>query len=302
MESTPQSQVGDEGWELPRDTLLQVADLHFWNLTINPFRLLNKRALGMLNVALRRRHEFDAARAFSYLEALAASSCRQLLLTGDFTSTSLDEEFEQARAFVAELCNRGFTPHVLPGNHDVYTFESVRTRRFQRHFGEYLPRNGYPSCHTLPGGTSLILVPTVCPNLLSSRGRIADSDVSTVTKLLAEASDPVIVAGHYPLLLRTPGYVLTKERLLRNAEALRETLGGCGRRVLYVCGHVHRFSYVKDAVYPNLTHLSTGTFFGKHRHGQTDGAFAEIDVLREGFRVFRHTHQREWRREAVVPD
>ena len=299
MESTPQSQVADESWEVPRDTLLQVADLHFWNLIVNPVRLLNKRALGMLNVAMRRRHEFDAARAFSYIEALAASPCRQLLLTGDFTSTSLDEEFEQAREFLAALCKRGFAPHVLPGNHDVYTFESVRTRRFERHFGEYLPRNGYPSCHTLPGGTSLILVPTVCPNLLSSRGRVAHKDVNAVAKLLAATSDPVIVAGHYPILLRTPGYVLTKERELRNAEVLREALGGCGRRVLYVCGHVHRFSFVHDTLYPNLTHLSTGTFFGKHRHGQADGTFAEIDVLREGFRVFKHTHIGEWKRETV---
>lgn len=284
-----------------RDTLLQVADLHFWHITWNPMRLLNKRALGSLNVAFRRRREFDAARAHEHIEALVQRPSRNILLTGDFTSTSLDEEFVQGRAFVAALAERGFTPFVLPGNHDVYTFESARKRRFERYFAEYVPRNGYPSVYTLPGGTSLLLVPTVCPNLLSSRGRVDGRTLRRVEELLADASNPVIVAGHYPVLLRTPGYTLTKERVLRNASALRQAIGESGRRVLYVCGHVHRFSYVRDEVYPGLLHLSTGTFFGRHRHGPADGSFAEIDVLTDGFRVYRHVHVSEWKREPVAP-
>ena len=32
------------------------------------------------------------------------------------------------RAFVDGLTRRGLNVHLMPGNHDVYTFESVRAR------------------------------------------------------------------------------------------------------------------------------------------------------------------------------
>jgi hypothetical protein len=97
------------------------------------------------------------------------------------------------------------------------------------------------------------------------------------------------VAGHYPLLDNTPGYRLTPERRLRNAEGLRAALGACGRRVLYVAGHVHRFSYVRDSKYPNLEHLTTGTFFGRNKREGVHGEFSEIRVTHERFEVIRHT-------------
>jgi hypothetical protein len=143
---------------------------------------------------------------------------------------------------------------------------------------------------TLPGGTPLVLVPTVCPNLISSRGRVTEETVRAVAAALNECAGPVIVAGHYPLLVHTPQYDLTHERRLRNAEALRKALGESSRRILYVCGHVHRFSYLRDQQFPSLEHLSTGAFFHQSRYTGCDGEFARIDVLDTGFRVVRHTH------------
>jgi 3',5'-cyclic AMP phosphodiesterase CpdA len=50
---------------------------------------------------------------------------------GDYTSTAHGDEFRMARDYVEELARRGFKVIAIPGNHDVYTFESVRARRFQ---------------------------------------------------------------------------------------------------------------------------------------------------------------------------
>ena len=280
----------------PRDALLHVADLHFWEVVRNPFQLLNKRFLGNLNVALRRRHEFAMDRAAQYADQLAATGIRSVLFTGDFTSTSTEREFALAARFVEDLAQRGMTVLVTPGNHDVYTFEARRRGRFERHFAEYLPEEGYPARRTLPGGTSVVLAPTVRPNLVSSRGSISPAEVRAVSALLQDASDPVIVAGHYPVLHRTAQYDAPPGRRLLNAETLREALGACGKRVLYVCGHVHRFSLTPDPEHPNVTHLSTGALFRRDRAGSCTGEFSEIQVSGDEARVFRHVREQEWRR------
>lgn len=287
--------------EAPRDSLLHVADLHFWHVTFNPLRLLNKRFLGNYNVWWKRRHQFAMDRAPRFVDALAQAGPRTLLLTGDFASTSLDEEFTRARVFVDQLREKEFNIHLLPGNHDVYTFESVRKRRFERYFADYLPREGYPARRTLPGGTPLILVPTVCPNLVSSRGSITNEQVARVKALLADAPAPVIIAGHYPLLDSTAAYRMTPDRRLRNADALREALGGSGKQALYVAGHVHRFSYVADPRFPQLSHLCTGTFFGHNKREGFEGEFCEIRVTPAAFDVVRHTCKGKWTAEKASP-
>ena len=283
-----------------RDTLLHVADLHFWHVTVDPLRLLNKRALGNFNVWWRRRHQFVMERAFPFIDALDTAGPRTLLLTGDFASTSLDEEFVRAREFVDALRARNFGIHLIPGNHDVYTFGSVRKRRFERYFGEWLPPQGLPARVTLPGGTPIILVPTVCPNLVSSRGRITDAEIARTAELVAAAPAPVIVAGHYPLLDKTATYELNAERRLRNAAALRSALGNAGKPVLYIAGHVHRFSYTADPRHANLTHLCTGTFFGTNEREHIQGEFTELTIGADRFEVVRNTFNGKWRAQAIA--
>lgn len=278
----------------PVDRLIHIADLHFWRVTLNPLRLVSKRLLGNLNVWLRRRHQFAMAASRAHARAVAAQGVSTVLLTGDFTSTALEEEFALADEFMRHLQALGLNTIVLPGNHDVYTFESVRTRRFERRLERYLPAEGYPAMLELEGGTPLLLVPTVCPNLLSSRGRIRDREIERVRELLQQGSGPIIVAGHYPLLTKTPGYTLTTRRNLRNADALRNTLGGAGRPILYVAGHVHRFSYVQDERYPQVHHLTTGAFFYRNKRENIEGEFAELAVHPRRFEVVRHVLRGSW--------
>ncbi|MDZ4858524.1 MAG: metallophosphoesterase [Candidatus Hydrogenedentes bacterium] len=277
----------------PRDVLLHVADLHFWHVTWNPLHLLNKRILGNANVWLRRGKHFAMDNAEPFIDALEGTGAKSLLFTGDFSSTSLDAEFTRARKFVDAVRDRGFAIHLLPGNHDVYTFESLRARRFEQHFQSYM--NECPSRNTLPGGTPLILVPTACPNMVSSRGRITDAEIARVRALVGAAPEPMIVAGHYPLLARTASYELTPQRQLRNADALRDVLGESGKRILYIAGHVHRFSHVRDPRYANLVHLTTGTFFGHNRGEGFRGEFSEVRVRTEGFEVLRHVFDGDWK-------
>lgn len=285
------------------DRLIHIADLHFWEIVWNPLRLLNKRLLGNANVLLRRHKEFLVDRAEAYADAVAATGASTALLTGDFTSTSTAREFKAGAAFACGLEARGLRVWAIPGNHDVYTFESTRKRRFEKHLGRFLPEGGLPARVNLPGGTPLVLVPTVCPNLISSRGRITGVEAAAAARMIDECPPgPILVAGHYPVLHKTGAYESSWGRRLRNAGALHAALARAKGPLLYLAGHVHRFSYVSDPVQNRVFHLTTPAFF-LHRHGQSEeGAFTEIRIVDNMFEAIQYTYDGIWRSVRAVPD
>jgi 3',5'-cyclic AMP phosphodiesterase CpdA len=282
------------------DTFLHLTDFHFWEIVANPFRLLGKRALGNLNVLFRRRHEFVLSRVETHLEYVRSIGAPTALLTGDFTSTSTGPEFEAAARMARWLDDRGLNVLAIPGNHDVYTWRAHRGRTFEKYFDAWFPEEGLPAKRTLPGGVDLVLVPTVAPDF-QSRGRITGVEVEGVRELLRTANEPLVVAGHYPVLHETYAYNAPPQRQLRNAEALRHVLGSSGKAILYLSGHVHRFSYVTDRDFPNLRHVTTGAFFRTAHEAGTIGEFSEISVNDQGFSVVRHTMRDNWTVEPIEP-
>ena len=287
--------------KITEDRLVHIADLHFWRIVLNPLRMMNKRFFGNLGVAFNRRHDFIMDRAEPFADAVAATGVSTVVLTGDFASTSLDEEFALATRFVNGLRQRGLDVHLVPGNHDVYTVESCRARRFEKYFHEFIPENGYPARVTLPGGTPLILVPTVCQRPFSARGRVTIETVEAVSELLEGCGPVAIVAAHYPVLHSTDGYDSNRFRRLENAELLREALGKTGKRILYAAGHVHRSSFVSDPLFPNIQHLTTSPFFGSNPASGADGEFTEITVTGEAFSLVQHRYAGRWTATPLAP-
>ncbi len=269
------------------DRFAHIADLHFWRIVLNPLRMLNKRFLGNLTVIFRRSREFVMERAETFADEIAASGINVAVLTGDFSSTSQDEEFDLAVRFVRGLRRRGMAVHLLPGNHDVYTFGAARKRRFEHHFAEFLPPQGYPALLSLPGGTPLLLVPTVCPRHFSARGHVTPETVAATKDLLNDCGPQAVIAAHYPVLHETHGYASNPFRRLENAEALRDMLGASGKRLLYLCGHVHRFSHERDATFPTMEHVSTGAFFRTGHDDKSTGEYTNVRVVEGGFEIRR---------------
>lgn len=283
-------------------SLLHLTDFHFWTLLRNPVRMLNKRALGNANLYARRRHHFPMRSAETFLEYIESTGIRTLFLGGDFTTTALDEEFAMAAGWVRRLAEDGYTPYAIPGNHDVYTFEAIRAKRFERYLGGWTPPGGLPSKVTLPGGAPMIFAPTVCPNFLSSRGRISAAEIAQVCDLVSGCEqDSVLVGAHYPVLEHGPGFKTAWSRRLEGADAFRRALGATGKRILYCCGHAHKFGYLQDPHHENLTHLCTGAFF-LHRTGAAErGTFSEIHVKEKAVEVYLHRCTDQWTRERVEP-
>jgi 3',5'-cyclic AMP phosphodiesterase CpdA len=283
-----------------RDHILFFTDLHFWTLVRNPLHLLNKRFIGNVNVYVKRRHHFPLENARPFAKFALETGARTLIIGGDLTSTASHAEFQMAVEFLKHIEEQGVKIHVIPGNHDVYTFESVRSRRFAQYCAGWMPEGGYPARCTLRGGTEVVLLSTVRPNLLSSKGEMDPASIEAAGELIAgSAPGPVMVFGHYPLLDETAGYTLTKNRRMVGAELLRKTMADTGREVLYVAGHVHRHSSTRDPMFPNLHHVTSPALFNHWGPAHRYGGFLEIKSFADRTDVRHHWKESEWLSETV---
>lgn len=288
-------------WPAVIDRFLHLTDFHFWEVVLNPFRLLNKRIIGDINVILKRRHEFPIDRADTYADYVGSLGAPDALLTGDFASTATPREFELGRRFVERLQDHGLDIVAIPGNHDVYTFESVRKRRFEHFFSQWLPREPLPCVFNLRGGTPVLLIPTVRPNFMSSQGYVSQQTIQDVETLLSETERSIIVAAHYPLIHWAKDYVAPVGRRLLHADALREVVGRHPYPVLYIAGHNHRFHLEQDKEFGHLTHVCTGSFLWQNEHLGTKGEFCEFGVDETMIQVIRHVRRDTWAAERLEP-
>lgn len=254
--------------------IIHITDLHFWQVVHNPLLLLNKRFLGNLNLILRRQRYVRQERAQSFLDLFPTLKADALLIGGDLTTTATEIEYRMATAFVNALGQSGVPIYLTPGNHDFYTFEALRLKRFCTHFGERLEHPRKPRLTFLPGGTPLLILPTARPNILSSRGHITTQQIYKTKELLEQAPPGrIIVLAHYPVL-SNPAHHSNVMRRLDNAAPLRRMLGDTERTLLYLAGHVHVFSHDCDPRFPKLEQVtSSALFYDKPNH---QGGFTEI--------------------------
>src|SRR3989344_9440842 len=98
-----------------------ISDFHYTVLTWNPLRLCSKRFFGHFNWIFRRDREFSPTQIDPLIDLFQDLKVDLVLLGGDFTTTSLPEEFQKANAFVSKLSQPWIA---IPGNHDHYTHRS----------------------------------------------------------------------------------------------------------------------------------------------------------------------------------
>ncbi len=266
-----------------RDRVAHITDLHFWQVPRDPRRWLCKRGIGMINVLLHRRHEHRTERAPEFAGLLLSQGASACIASGDFSSTSLEDEFAQADRFLSLLAGGGLPVLAVPGNHDFYTRGAVRSRRCEQAMAPHMAGE-LPCMRLLPGGTPVIFPPTAVPDW-AARGLISLEAIERTAALVREAPPgPVLVAAHYPIPHTTPGYHSVPTRRLRNAGALRAALGATGRRILCIAGHVHRFSWMPDPEF-DMQYLTTAALFLRRPSLGMEGAFSAIDVMDDGFRI-----------------
>src|SRR5262249_2344429 len=84
--------------------IAHITDLHWFSLEgVRPGDFLNKRWLGGLNLALRRRNKHSEGLLEAAVDAINRAGYEHVVVTGDLTNLSLDGEFRRAHALLARL-------------------------------------------------------------------------------------------------------------------------------------------------------------------------------------------------------
>jgi len=120
--------------------IAHISDLHTLDLTGVPWtRFINKRATGMINLVGRRKGAHPLELLDALVDAVNAEGPDHVVITGDLTNLALSSEFLAARQRIERLGGYDRVS-LVPGNHDVYTRGSTKTRRFESFFGPWLWR------------------------------------------------------------------------------------------------------------------------------------------------------------------
>ena len=166
------------------------------------------------------------------LDEIDAAGVDHLLVTGDLTLSSETSEFERAAKLLRKWADAGKLT-VVPGNHDVWTADSVKSARFLRMIGPdgrgmRRPQASYPFA-ALPSPEVAIVAldstqfgeaPFETPGLLGS------AQLQACRELVREhvkEGRAVLLALHHHVLLpreRVPSDALVSRMPLRDADKL----------------------------------------------------------------------------------
>lgn len=247
-------------------TCLHVGDLHFWGYSKNPLVYLGKRALGSANLLLKRSRAFRIELAPQLAARLQGEcpSAQHLLLSGDFSTTSLPIEFASASEAFLHLLPQGLQAHVVPGNHDRYTGADHRKKPFEEHLIQRLApaQKPFPFVEILAPGVACVgLDATTRNGLLGSHGLLKPADLLMLESWWAEHGSSIlqlIILCHFPP--EAPLDLIHRDRgqQLRGGEALVQWISRLNIPVLFCHGHYHQRWLWRSPVTENLVYLNAG--------------------------------------------
>ncbi|PYV11235.1 MAG: metallophosphoesterase [Acidobacteria bacterium] len=281
--------------------IVHISDLHFWHITLHPRELVSKRLLGMCNLVLSRARKYRMSSMPLVVERIRALEPDHVLVTGDLTSTALEEEFEAARRALERLEPDASRLTVIPGNHDRYTRESARRRLFEAYFGEFAPARDYPWVKPCGEETLILALDPTHPNPISALGTISTSQLERAAALLDCRRRPerLLVACHYPIALPV-GIVETRGHGLRGIKDLQRFVSRYGPNI-YCHGHIHASWAFTPQFLPETLCLNPGAALKLRRRSRVSASLLEI-VLEGADVAVRHHRLRDsvWEAETLA--
>ena len=232
--------------------IAHLSDLHLLSLEgAVPFRLLNKRLTGYLNLRFHRKSVHKAFAVAAAARAIRKLGIDQVVITGDVSNLALENEFELVRRFLAD--ELGLPPQqvsLVPGNHDAYTAGAHLSRRFARTFGAYLrsdlpdltaPGELFPFVH-LRGPAAIVGLSTALPRPpLVASGAIGEPQMLALQRVLAhpEVRDRTLVLLQHHPIHNPSSFARRSLEGLDDADEEIRLLDGVPRG-LVLHGHLHR--------------------------------------------------------------
>lgn len=220
-----------------------LSDIH-WQVAPGVADLSPKRVLGSLNLYVRGRHShFTEAVQAALVDHVVALEPDAVFITGDLTAQALNSEFVKAREALEPILTR-FPTLIIPGNHDVYTFGSQRSRRMHAHFGEWMGLSeGQPVARLDLGELTLLGLDPNRPHPVFASGILPRDQLDALGEILAlpELADRDVLLGmhHPPVDRRGELYKGVGHGLINVADlvAVFQRAPKLPRAIL--CGHVH---------------------------------------------------------------
>jgi 3',5'-cyclic AMP phosphodiesterase CpdA len=233
--------------------IAHLSDPHILDLTgVDRSRLLlNKRFTGWVNIKLHRGSVHKRQVVEAMMDDIRAQNVDHVVITGDITNLALEPEFERAKSVFDRI---GFHPDqvsVIPGNHDVYTRGSERSRRFAQFFSKNIssdlpvsdddhPSGPFPFVR-LRGDVAIIGLSTAVARLpLLASGQAGKKQLEALVAILEHpevAKRTPVLLMHHPLV-NPPGYVATWTHGLVEATRIRKILHKHHHTVV-LHGHLH---------------------------------------------------------------
>ncbi len=265
-------------------TLIHVSDLHFVDDSlrlrdlIRKEGILSKRIAGWLNYRFNRRRQFHTGIRTRIIEYLKETEWDYLIVSGDLTTLSLEQEFEDARGQLEPLIQKG-SVILTPGNHDRYVKKSIDPDLMAQAFHDCFPFNQMSPAddevrHLELGDEAVIFeIATSCPRVhISSRGRIQADLIAFSDLINKNYSDRLkLVVGHYPAFLPQDEEESYLHRLAER-NRLQQFLINSNIDI-YLHGHIHKTWQIKppDNIGPTCLdaggccRFESGPWSGFHR-------------------------------------
>lgn len=262
--------------------IAHISDPHFGQITLSLSQFFSKRWIGNFNQIFNRQKNFDTKRLCELPSLLEKEKIEAVLHTGDFTTTALDEEFDEAFFFAKSFhCQT----HSIPGNHDAYTKKVAKDRTFYNYFKDNDLRNERVSLKQLnEKWWTLLLDCAVASPPFTSYGVFFPEMKEKIEKALASLSKDayVIVCNHFPLF--SHGRPLHD---LKRSTLLQDILKQYPQVKLYLHGHDHK-SYIEVKTFNPLV-FNAGSVSRKNV-----GGFNIYELDQNGFIYHRYKYDKSW--------
>lgn len=219
-----------------------IGDIHCYQLWVAPWQLLGKRVLGQINLWKTRRKRFKSQRLDDVVQKAMSLSPELLLLSGDFSTTAMPREFDEAISRLKPLTDSVNKVLAVPGNHDRYTFTATRNQLARRYLGEWMPGK-FPSMQPIMDNWSVLMLDSSVPRVVSSRGALGQQQIDDTLRLLDATPDGhnLIMLCHYAIG-NPPAFSRMKHNhQLAEQQSLIDILGRSSKRmnIIFAHGHVH---------------------------------------------------------------
>jgi 3',5'-cyclic AMP phosphodiesterase CpdA len=227
---------------MDRVRIAHISDLHFSKISLSPMQFFSKRWVGNLNLIFSRKREFITTQLQTLIPLFQKLQVDLVVVTGDLSTTSLKQEFEKAHHFLNEFKKWNMQVIAIPGNHDHYTKNAWRTKRFYQVLDDLegknysLKKDGLAAVDLNASWMVVALDTALATSLTSSRGCFSEELEEKLVSLLSKIppSKQILMLNHFPFFQH--------ERLnktLERADALKSVLKRFTNVRLYLNGHTH---------------------------------------------------------------